>query len=49
VASHCREAGVLVLQADNIVRINPPLTASDTEIRLIVEALTGAVTATAPR
>jgi hypothetical protein len=32
-----------VLQADNMIRINPPLVASDAEIELVVETLISAV------
>lgn len=46
VAGRCFEAGLLVLQADNLIRINPPLVVSDTEIEFIVETLCSAVQAT---
>jgi acetylornithine aminotransferase/acetylornithine/N-succinyldiaminopimelate aminotransferase len=45
VASRCFEAGLLVLQADNMIRINPPLVVSDSEIGFIVETLMYAVRA----
>lgn len=43
VASRCFAAGLLVLQADNLIRINPPLVASDSEIEFVVETLCAAV------
>lgn len=43
VARHCYDAGVLVLQADNLIRINPPLIATDGELTLLVGALSEAV------
>lgn len=45
VASRCFDAGLLVLQADNMIRINPPLVASDAEIELVVETLIAQVRA----
>ena len=45
VAARCFDAGVLVLQADNLIRINPPLTATDGELAQIVETLSAAVRA----
>jgi taurine-pyruvate aminotransferase len=45
IASRCFRDGLLVLQADNMIRINPPLVASDTEIAFIVETLISAVQA----
>ncbi|WP_428029067.1 aspartate aminotransferase family protein [Ancylobacter sp.] len=43
VAARCLAADVLVLRADNLIRINPPLTATDDEIGLLVDTLTAAV------
>ena len=47
VAGRCFDAGLLVLQAGNMIRINPPLVASDAEMAFIVETLIAAVTAAA--
>ncbi|MFO1159921.1 MAG: aminotransferase class III-fold pyridoxal phosphate-dependent enzyme [Reyranellaceae bacterium] len=47
VAGRCFAAGLLVLQADNMIRINPPLVVDDAEIELIVETLIAAVRAAA--
>jgi len=46
IASRCFDAGLLVLQADNMIRINPPLVASDSEIEFIVDTLIAAVRTT---
>jgi beta-alanine--pyruvate transaminase len=45
VASRCFDAGLLVLQADNMIRVNPPLIARDAEIEFVVETLIAAVRA----
>ncbi len=43
VARHCYEAGVLVLQADNLIRLNPPLVASDADLMLLVDTVSRGV------
>lgn len=43
VAARCLEADLLVLRADNLIRINPPLTATEGEIAFIVDTLSRAV------
>lgn len=43
VAERCFSAGLLVLHADNMIRINPPLVIGDAEVELIVETLSSAV------
>ena len=43
VAARCLDAGLLVLRADNLIRINPPLTATDAEIAFIVDTLSSRV------
>lgn len=45
VAHRCYEAGVLVLQAGNLIRINPPLVASPEDLELLVATLVAAVRA----
>jgi adenosylmethionine-8-amino-7-oxononanoate aminotransferase len=49
VASRCFDAGLLILQADNMIRINPPLVVNDSEIDFIVETLISAVRAASAR
>jgi len=43
VAARCLAADLLVLRADNLIRINPPLTATEDEIAFIVDMLSSAV------
>ncbi|HEX2526378.1 MAG TPA: aspartate aminotransferase family protein [Geminicoccus sp.] len=43
IARRCYEAGVLVLQADNLIRINPPLVATEDDLAFLVETLSAAV------
>jgi taurine-pyruvate aminotransferase len=47
VADHCNEAGLLVLRADNMIRINPPLTTTGEEIQFLVDTLAASVEAVA--
>ncbi|MDQ0469935.1 aminotransferase family protein [Labrys wisconsinensis] len=47
IAERCFAAGVLVLHADNVIRINPPLVATEGEIAFLVETLSAAVRAEA--
>ena len=42
VADRCLAAGLLVLRADNLIRLNPPLTATDDEMGFIAETLSRA-------
>ncbi|GLK84248.1 aminotransferase family protein [Ancylobacter defluvii] len=43
VECRCLAAGLLVLRANNMIRINPPLTATDEDIAFVVETLDAAV------
>ena len=43
VADRCFEAGLLVLHTDNLIRINPPLTATVDEIRFVADTLISAI------
>ena len=43
VADRCFEARLLVLHTDNLIRINPPLTATIDEIRFVAETLISAI------
>jgi adenosylmethionine-8-amino-7-oxononanoate aminotransferase len=43
VARRCYEAGVLVLHADNLIRINPPLVATGEDLAFLVKTLSEAV------
>lgn len=43
VDQHCLTAGILLLRAGNLIRINPPLVASEAELGFLVETLSGAV------
>jgi len=47
VADRCFDAGLLVLQAEHQIRLNPPLTTTDEETAFIVETLDSAVRAEA--
>ena len=43
VADRCFEVGLLVLHTDNLIRINPPLTATVDEIRFVADTLISAI------
>ena len=47
VADKCFDLGLLVLRADNMIRINPPLTATAEEIRFIADTLASTIRAMA--
>lgn len=47
IADRCFDAGLLVLQAEHQIRLNPPLTTTDEEMTFIVETLDSAVRAEA--
>lgn len=47
IADRCFDAGLLILHADNLIRINPPLVASEDEMAFIVRTLSAAVVAAA--
>jgi 4-aminobutyrate aminotransferase-like enzyme len=44
IAERSAEAGLLVLHADNMIRINPPLTITVDEVRFVVDTLKSVVT-----